>query len=212
MKLKKHICLLIFILISIIFVSLSWFKRDIIFFSNTKWPIISTTVLGILIFIINIIYILFGVLSIVLNMKKVKRIAFVMILIYAFAIFTVFVFPKTDLYINMDYNINKDRREALIDIIKNDEFDDYRIGLNRYIAPFRQTSYTGTILIQKERGLLKVMFYVYLGINKDSVIVYVSDDSGIKANDFNSDLPVGKSYKFYDIKKLSSNWYSAKIN
>lgn len=155
---------------------------------------------------------MFGVLSIVLNIKKVKLIAFVMFFIYAFTIFTVFVFPRTELYINIDYNINNDSREATINMIKNDDIDDCCIGQNEYIVPFRQTSYTRTMHIQEKNGVLKVMFYVYLGIHEKSIIVYVSDDSGIESSDFSSDLPVGILYKFYDIKKLSNNWYSARIN
>ena len=199
MKFKKHI--LIFVLISIVFIFLSWLKRDIIFYTNTNLPIISAAILGILIFIFDALYILFGFLSIILNIKKVKIIAFVMLIIYAFTIFTVLVFPKTDLYINIDYNVNNDSREATINMIKNDEIDNYRIGLDKYIAPFRQTSYTGTMHLQEENGVLKVMFYVYLGLYEKSIIVYVSDDGGINPDDFSADLPEGMTYKFNDIKK-----------
>ena len=209
LKFKKHI--LIFVLISIVFIFLSWLKRDIIFYTNTNLPIISAAILGILIFIFDALYILFGIISIVLNIKKVKIISFVMLIIYAFTIFTVLVFPKTDLYINIDYNVNKDSREATINMIKNDEIDNYRIGLDKYIAPFRQTSYTGTMHLQEENGVLKVMFYVYLGLYEKSIIVYVSDDGGINPDDFSADLPEGMTYKYNDIKKLSANWYSANI-
>ena len=69
LKFKKHI--LIFVLISIVFIFLSWLKRDIIFYTNTNLPIISAAILGILIFIFDALYILFGIISIVLNIKKI---------------------------------------------------------------------------------------------------------------------------------------------
>ncbi len=209
MKTKKH--LLSFVIITIIFLLLNWLKRDIIFFTNTKWPIISAAILGLLIFIIYALYILFGVVSIVLHIKRVKSISYMMIIVYVFAIITVFVFPRTELYTNIDYNINRTNRELSINMIKSGGIDEYRIDIDEYITPFRQASYNRIMHIQEENGVLKVMFYVYLGMREKSVIVYVSDDSGIEADDFSIGLPPEATYGFNDVKKLSSNWYSANI-
>jgi len=61
--------------------------------------------------------------------------------------------------------------------------------------------------VQAENGVTKVMFDVYERFNKSRILVYVSNDSGIKENDFNYGLSTAK-LTLRDIKKMDTNWYS----
>jgi hypothetical protein len=94
--------------------------------------------------------------------------------------------------------------------MNNGEMQKYQIGTNKYMAPYRLTSYSGVLNTDVHDNVTKIMFYAFSGLKKDVVIVYCSDDSGIDKRDFNGGI-YGGSWNFSNTRKINVNWYSATI-
>ena len=212
MKTKKFISSILFVIISILFVLFTELKNDISYYIKSDMPLGAGIVFGQLVNFAYLAYIISGIIIIIiLAIKKRKSSMLITIITYILTVFIVFVFPATDLFIDMNFEINKVNRNKTIDLINNEEISDNMIGINEYAVPFRKTSCTRSMLVPKNDGCLKVMFFAHKDIFADKVIIYSSDDGGVKPYDFSHGLPSGMKYDFQNIKKLSENWYSAKI-
>ena len=202
--------ILLFRVSTFLFVVINIIKAEVTFYVNLKLPSIASTMLGIILLFIYVVYIITSIILLISLFHKSKIKFIILSVFFIITIVAVFVFPLTNSYLNLNYKINKDTRDKTIEMI-NDGKVTYRVDTNEYIAPFKQTSYSKTIIIQNNNDVLKVLFSVYRGTFIESVIAYTSDDSGIEIGDFSSDLPPGMQYVFKDVEKLSDNWYSAKI-
>ncbi len=97
-------------------------------------------------------------------------------------------------------------RQEIIDEVENGTFDGVQIDTQTHIVPFT-VSYTSTAMIDDG----KVMFDVYSGLTRKSVVVYVSDGETLEETDFSDHLPNGYALGFTKICKITDNYYFAII-
>jgi len=81
-----------------------------------------------------------------------------------------------------------DKRAQIIEMLKNNQLDSYRVGQDEYVVPYIRTSHTGKMIVQKRNDITKIMFHIYKGVAISRGLVYVSDDSGVVEDDFNFDI------------------------
>jgi hypothetical protein len=174
--------------------------------------------LGIVIgFLLWIPYILYGVLAIwtvcyAFKKSEVKRWkAFIPMTLMIITIVLFVFLPYSKTYIELNYSFNKERFQKTVQLMNNGVMQRYQIGTNKYIAPYRVTSYSGVLYTDVNDGVTKIMFYAFSGLKKDVVIVYCSDDSGIDQRDFSGSI-YDAMWNYSNTKKIDVNWYSAIIN
>ena len=199
-----------YIIVTAIFILFQIFQYDLYLAVDAKSFGLGVMI-GLLPYFLYFVYVVLMICSIVYAIKGIgveKRRAFVPTAACAVVIVFFFVFPRTNLYLNLNYNLNKGNRNKTIEMIENKTIFDYAIDMNEFKTPFRQTSYTGTLISQEQDGTLKVLFYAYKDITTTRIIVYASDDSGITDDDFDFNL-ANSLHIFSNINKIAPNWYSA---
>ena len=201
MKYKKVLLPLLFVILSAAVMLFDWQKNDLLLKIKGGGSLGSSMIFGLIEPTVYLIYVLLGMGTIVyavLMLKKVGWSAILPSIIFLATLFFVFVFPVTRLYLNWNHAINKANREKIVSMAEEGLISEYQIGPDKYVVPFRSTSYTGAMIVHNQDDVLTVEFFVYRGLLGEKLIVYVSDDSGL--NDF-------EGYK--NIEKLSDGWYTA---
>jgi hypothetical protein len=205
LKNKGVVTPVVFVLGSVIFFTFDWVRFDL------SKKINNSLIIGNFVWFIYFLYGCMGVWSVIYLIKKLSVYrwkAFIPIAIVIITILYFLLIPLSNIYLNIDYKLNGGNRAKIVQMVQNDQMQRNQIGENKYIVPYRLTSHTGYIYVQKNTLVTKIMFYVYCGIGKSRVIIYSSNDSEINENDFNSGIPVTNSH-FRDIKKMEKYWYSA---
>lgn len=137
-------------------------------------------------------------------MKRASKVvAFLPIFIIFITLMLLYIFPLSDIYINIDYNLNKDKREKIVSMINGKEdmqlkqinADSFKLPIN-----LRSASQNAKIIIQGDDKKFKILFYIHKGLVNSSAVIYVSDENGVKNGDF------GLNYN--KIKQIDSCWYS----
>ena len=189
----------IFIVVSIITIIIDWLKFEISertygFFNNFAMLLNA---------IILFSLVIWSIIHIIKNFNKVKGKALLPCIIIIFTIALHAYIPLTDSFLKINFLINMNSREKIVQMYKSNQLNSYQTGMDKYMIPLehRLSSHNGRIYIQKNNdGVTKILFYVHSGINS-SAIFYVSNDSGINDGDF--------GFKYYNKRFLKKNWYSA---
>jgi len=105
--------------------------------------------------------------------------------------------------------MNSENRRKIIEMVENQQIESYKIGPEKYLAPYRFTSHTGIINVRKIDGVTRITFYIHKGFLWKE-LVYLSDDSGVKLGDSRYGLLVDTK-NFDRIEKIDSCLYSITI-
>lgn len=190
---KRWILKIIYCISLIVIITGRWFSWDIVYNLNS-------VAAGTIFFCLEIIYIIFliaatiGAVHICSN-KRTKR---CVILLSCLCFAAAYGLGNTEPNVRLNYHINKGVREEIIQMMNNGDIERYRGGANKYMSPYRRASQTNKIHYW-DNGNLKALFTVNSDLTGRSVIIYVSDDSGINENDF------GLEYR--RTGKLDDKWY-----
>ena|GEM_PF-2825954 len=207
---KKNVAILISALSSLFLLLFTLFKFDLTTFADIYAPLGAELVLGFVILAIYGLYAIFALWSFLyafLNAKTKKWMALVPMLIMIPTIYLIVFFPYTKAYFNLYLSINQNQLQKTVQMQKMGR----QIDRNEYIVPYRFTSFSGVMYTQVNGEVKKDLFYTYNGFQKDIVIVYTSDDSGIDKRDFSECFPTGYYWNFREIHKIERNWYSATV-
>lgn len=200
---KKTYISFICIICSITLILFDFFKYDIAV--NAKYSFGLLIAVGLLSYIP---YILYGILLMCIIWYTIKKIrvlhwrTFVPITIVIITILFLTVFPYTNAYVNLYYSLNKGNLHKTIEMVNSGEIQ-RRTGKYEYVVPYRLTSYSKEMYAHSNNEVTEVLFFVYKGFKKAMIMVYYSDDSGVKENDFSA------IRNPRNIKKVDDNWYSA---
>jgi len=207
---RKKLFIIIYAIITVIFVLFQIFKYDLVIAADkTSFGLgIGVGLLDYFMYMIYAVLIIISIIYAIIRTRTKKWKAFIPIFLCVVVIFFGFIFPTTGLYLNLNYNINKEIRTTAIKMYNEGTLP--VIGMNEYKVS-GQASYTGIIFTQKNGDTIKIMFWAYKGLWANKVFIYVSDDSGIKTHDFNPDKISSEDIKFENIQRVSENWYSANI-
>lgn len=211
---KRNITLALSILSSVFILAFDFVKFDLIIRVKGSGSFGAGIVSGFLLLFPYILYGLLAIWSLLYVFKRIKAKkwrAFAPMCVIIVTIFLLGLFPYTKAYLKANYSINKEEFQKTIQLLNNGEMQQYQIGTDKFLVPYRLTSYSGVLYTDVDNGVTKVMFFAYSGFNKDVVIVYSSDDSGINENDFSGNFPIGSTWNFSKINKIDTNWYSSTI-
>jgi len=154
-----------------------------------------------------IIFLIISTLSVIylgFKAQKLKYKAFIPLTINLVTFIMVFTIPFTSIMLYLDFKFNMDEREEVVEMVKSKELESNDLNDDRIIILPEEYEHLskggGEIIIERDRGKLKIFFYTYRGIlNNFSGFAYISDDSKLKASDFNGD--------FKEIEKKKEHWY-----
>jgi hypothetical protein len=211
-KLKEHKKTFVYIclLASIFILFFDFFKYDIYNKADAR-SFGAGLAFGFLIYAVYGVYCFLAIgtlFYIVLRIKQYMWKALIPSMIMAVAILLLTFVPYTKSYVNAFYFINKDHLQETVQMYTDGELQDFIRG-DEYIVPYRLTSYTGKMGIQKSQGSVKIEFYAYRGFFNKTVIIYSSDDSSISPEDFTI---LGYKINYRNIRRIDINWYSAVIS
>ena len=201
-SMKKNIIPIVFLAISIIFVAFDWLKFDLVL--KTIGLVVNALTL--------LIYGLYGLMGIetIIYLRSMfpslRWRAIIPMITFIVTILYVFILPYTSLYQRINVSMNYENRRKVIEMVENQQIDSYKIGPEKYIAPYRFTSHTGTIHIRKTDGITRVAFYIHKGFFWKELI-YLSDDSGVDLANFKYGLLIDM-HNFDRIEKIDTCWYS----
>lgn len=118
-------------------------------------------------------------------------------------IFAQYILPLTKIGIYLDYRLNLNRREEIVEMAYNGELAHYQSNTDEYFIPnrlFGGVSYNAKILFSGEPEHMKILFYVHKGFFADTAVIYVSDEEAAKNGDF--------GFVFEEVEKIDEHWYS----
>ena len=202
---KKSIVPFAFLLVTIIFVAFDWLRFDLVLKTN-GFAVSALTWL---------IYILYGLMGIgafgymYIMFKSLKWRSIIPLITFILAVLYVFILPYTDMYQCINVSLNSENRRKITEMVENQQIDSYKIGPEKYLAPYRFTSHTGTIHVQKIDGITRISFYIHKGFFWKELI-YLSDDSGVELGDHMYGLLVD-THNFDKIERIDTCWYSITI-
>ena len=204
---RKFILPMVILIASILLIVFEWAKFDLAIQMNTF-------AIGTLTWIVYILYAVLGIGTIlyaILMCRTIKWQAFISVALFLITLTYVFLYPLSIVYTNAEFEKNLAKRIETVKLVESNQISEYQINVDEYIVPYRETSHTGTMLVQRRNGITKVMFYSYKGLMSARVIVYVSDNSGIEINDFNLDFP-GYIRNYSQSRQMTSNWFSVNFS
>jgi hypothetical protein len=209
---KKPI--VICLLVNIFILLFDYFKIDLLYladnYSRNAFEEITLKSIAFVPFALYVIFVVGLLIYIGMNIKVLKWKAALIIAIFSLTVLFYLFVPYSNTFAKLQYNVNKDHYAKTIKLLHSGELPNYHAEEDTYIVPYRFTSYTRLMNVQNSGGVTKIWFDVYKGLTKIKIIVYTSDDSGIKVTDFSKGD--GYTYTYSDIKKIETNWYSATVN
>ncbi|MBS4538860.1 hypothetical protein GOQ27_10315 [Clostridium sp. D2Q-11] len=188
------------ILSSVLLLLINIFKWTLIdIFTVFLFPIIELGV-GVIFLVISILSIIyFG-----LKAHKLKYKAFIPLGINLVTFIIVLTIPFTGIMLYFDFKLNIDEREEIVSMVKSGELkanvyhNDSLIKLPEEYEHLSKGG--GEIVVERDKGRLKVFFYTYRGVlDNFSGFAYISDNSELSSDHFNGD--------FKEIKKKKEHWY-----
>ncbi|EYE88765.1 hypothetical protein Q428_06335 [Fervidicella metallireducens AeB] len=110
--------------------------------------------------------------------------------------------------LNLEFNLNKDKRLQIIEMIKNNTFEvgetDGFIDLPKEFKSLSKYD-DGKVVVDKTSDYLKVCFFTSGGLFKNhDVAVYFSADKNLKRTGFEKYV--------YNVSKKTDHWYVGKMN
>lgn len=153
--------------------------------------------------VIFIIFVVWNIKFIKGNYKNLKITAFLPTIIFILVVVLRFFLPLTDMYVDFNFRLNRQKREEIICMLEGKEVMQLRqTNEDTYLLPInlRSTSQNAKVIYDRENDTLKVLFYVHRGLSKNSAIIYISDDSSPKDGDF--------GLKYVKIRHITPHWYS----
>jgi hypothetical protein len=126
------------------------------------------------------------------------------VVIQAITILLWFFFPFTQVVLDLDFKINKSKREEVVKMVENGMLKPnvlYNSSLIHLPEKYDQLSKGGgDIVIEKKGDNYSVLFFTYRGVlDNFSGFVYSPNDEKPGLDDFGGD--------FKQIEKLDKNWY-----
>lgn len=155
----------------------------------------------------GIIFLIISILSIIylgFKFHKLKYKAIIPLAINIITLIIVFTVPFTSIMLYLDFKFNMDERKEVVEMVKSRELEPNVLNNDSLIRlPERYEHLSkggGEIIVERDKGKLKIFFYTYRGIlDNFSGFAYISDDSKLSSKDFYGD--------FKEIKKKSDHWY-----
>ncbi|MHC1694663.1 MAG: hypothetical protein AB9835_05200 [Eubacteriales bacterium] len=193
-KVKTTPLILILIISMLILIILRYITSEMpLYFFFIFFPIIPLILLSVI--IISIIFIK-------KNIHRIRIFAFVPFLIVLIGILILSFVPFTQIKLNLDFYFYINEREEVVELIKNLKLQANDNGYIVLPADYKKTSKKGEVQIEKNNGILKVVFY-YSHSNfwtfANTGYVYIENDIELTGRHFDEIVD--------ECNKITDNWY-----
>ncbi len=213
MPLKKHSVLLFTISVCLITFILDKLQWNVIAVINARYNSLVSGLFYDLIFLIRAALICAGTVLGICHIWKSRKgddykkvLAWIPLAAVAFTVLFQYILPLTETGVYLDYIANKAYRAEIVDMVYSNKIDQYMVGENQYYIPnqlFKNHSYNAKIYTSGDAENVKVLFYVHIGLFKDTALIYASGEQAVKDGDFGFD--------FDSISNIDEHWYSVSI-
>lgn len=170
-----------------------------------------SAILGLVQMFFFFLYSLIGIWSIFIVFSRFKIHKWRTLIPFSIVLLSILYFvyiPYTDLYQQIYFAVEKENLKQTVEMFQSGELEHYQIDQYIYVTPYRLTSYVGFIYGQKDENAIKMMFCIYRGFYKSSVLIYVSNDIEISGDDFIF-YDFEPNWGFFEVEKISKHWYTA---
>jgi hypothetical protein len=171
----------------------------------------ANAIFGLLAYFLCLVFIVITLVIVINLLKNIRSVKYFALFHVVVIILTILLFtwiPFTEVYQKLFFAAEHKQLTDTMQQYESGALISYTVGYDEYLAPYRLTSYTGKVYINKTGDVIRAVFTVYKGFGQQSVLLYSSSGEGI--ND--------AAYSFYlygeslsDIKKLDTNWYAATV-
>ncbi len=194
---KNRRVILIFIMFGLLFFLFHWYIWDLIDFFTLFLIFVPVAIIS----VIAAVFLIYSIVYAVRNTKELKLKAYVPLIIVVLSILLPLFFPFTEAALNLDFNLNFNARNEVVQLMKTGALKPEGNNENLIVLPekFKKLSKGGgEVAIERIEGHDIYFFFTFRGVlDHYSDFAYDSDE--------NAQKELGKGY--FEVIKLSDAWY-----
>lgn len=149
----------------------------------------------------TVIFLIYSVVYATKNAKYIKQKAFIPLLIIIASILLAVFFPFTNTILNLDFKLNYEARNEVVELIEDEELKPDSSNANLITLPQKYKNLSkggGEVMIESFIDHDAYLFYTFRGV-LDNYSGFIYDPSELA-------LPeLGREY--FEVTKLSESWY-----